>query len=91
MFFFSDERGDFNIEKKNSPENALCYINQAYVSTVKGVELAIYNQNFILGKLVVAANQPGNIDKYECKKNEVKLIMCICDKSNGKFQDLVFS
>ena len=25
--FFSNERVDFNIEKKNFPENALCYIN----------------------------------------------------------------
>ena len=38
---FSDERANFNIDKKNFLENALCYINQAYLSTVKGDELAI--------------------------------------------------
>ena len=38
---FSDERADFNIEKKNFPENVLCYVNQAYLSTVKGGKLAI--------------------------------------------------
>ena len=47
------------------------WLNQAYLSTVKGGELAIYNHNFILGQLVVAANQPKNIDAYNCKKNEV--------------------
>ena len=47
--FFSDGRADFNIEKKNFPENTLCYINQSYLSTVKGGELVIYNINFILG------------------------------------------
>ena len=35
--YFSDERADFNIEKRNFGENALCYINQGYFSTVKGV------------------------------------------------------
>ena len=34
--FFSDERADFIIGKNNFPENALCYVNQAYISTVKG-------------------------------------------------------
>ena len=35
--YFSDERADFNIEKRNFRENALSYINQRYFSTVKGV------------------------------------------------------
>ena len=35
--FFSDERADLNIEKKNFPENDVCYINQAFL-TVKGGE-----------------------------------------------------
>ena len=33
--FFFDKRADFNIEKENFPENALCYVNQAYLSIVK--------------------------------------------------------
>ena len=47
--YFSDERAGFNIEKKNFPENALCYINQGYHSAVKGGELALYNHSFIFG------------------------------------------
>ena len=86
--FFSDERADFNIDKKNFPEKTLCYINQAYLSTVKGEESAIYNQNFILGQLVIAAEQPENIDEYSCKKNKVKLIVCLYNKSTGEFLGL---
>ena len=36
-------------------------MNQAFLSMVKNDELAIYNQNFIIGQLVVAAHQPCNI------------------------------
>ena len=43
---------------------------------MKGGELAIYNHNFILGQLVVAANQSENIDEYKCKRSEVKMIAC---------------
>lgn len=75
--FFQDERVDFNKEKKKFPDNALIYTNQAYLSTVKSGELAIYCHNFILVQLVVAANQ--NIEEYVCKNNEVMLITCLYD------------
>ena len=41
MFVFSDERADFNLEKRNFPENTLCYIDQGYIFTVNESELAI--------------------------------------------------
>ena len=63
--------------RKKSPENVLCYINQAYLSTVKGGELAIYNYNFILGQLIIAANQPDKIDEYVSKKSVVKIIVSL--------------
>ena len=63
--------------KRRIFQKTLCYLNQGYLSTVKKGELAIYNTNFILGQLLVAANQPNNIDEYHCKKNEVKLVTCI--------------
>ena len=62
--YFSDEKANLNIEKQNFPENALCDINQGYISAVKGGELAMYNHNHILGQLVVAVNQPKDIDQY---------------------------
>ena len=86
--YFYDKKADFTIEKKNFPENALCYVNQAYLSTVKNGELAIYNHNFIIGQLVVAANQPCNIDEYVCKNDEVELITCLYDKSTGQLNGL---
>ena len=61
-------------------------MNQTSLSTVKDGKLAIYCHHFVLGQLLVAANQPENIDKNVCKKNEVKLIACICNKSTGDFQ-----
>ena len=66
--YFGDEKIDFNIEKKDFPEKAPCYMNQGYLSTVKNGELAIYNHNFILGQLIVAANQSKNINEYQCNK-----------------------
>ena len=77
--FFQDERVNFNKEKKKFPDNALIYTNQAYLSTVKSGELAIYCHNFILVQLVVAANQLENIEEYACKKNEVMLITYLYD------------
>ena len=46
----------------------------------------MYNHNFIFGQLIVAANQPSDINAYECKENEVKLWCCIYDLTTGEFQ-----
>ena len=46
--FFPDQRVDFNMSKKNFPENALVYIKQGTVSTIKG-ELDVYVNCFVLG------------------------------------------
>ena len=83
--FFGDVRPDLNLEKKNMPENTLYYMNQGFLSTVKSGDLAMYNHNFILGQLIIAANQPSDISSYECASNEVKLWTCIYDTSNGEF------
>ena len=68
LAFFQMKKVLLNIEKKNFPQNILCYVKQAYISTVKGGKLAIYNHSFILGRLVVAASQHHKIDEYVCKK-----------------------
>ena len=75
-----------NLEKKNIPENILLYVNQSFSSTVKNGDIAMYNHNFILGQLIAAANQPSDINAYECKKNKVKLWCCIYDLTTGEFQ-----
>ena len=45
--------------------------------------LAIYIHSFILGQLVIAANQPDKIDEYVFKKNEVKLLVGFYNKFIG--------
>ena len=86
--FFGDVKPDLNLEKKNMLENTLYYINQGYLSTVKNGDLAMYNHNFILGQLIVAANQPSDINNYECNSDEVKLLTCIYDNDTGEFKGI---
>ena len=38
-----------------------------------------------MGQLAIAANQPNDIETYQCKKNETKLIKCLYDKTTGDF------
>ena len=84
--FFKDIRPELNLEKVNMPENTLHYVNQAFLSTVKNGEIAMYVQNFIIGQLIFAANQPKDILQYECLPNEVKLLSCVYDLETGEFK-----
>ena len=84
--FFKDIRPELNLEKVNMPENTLYYVNQAFISTVKNGELAMYVLNFILGQLIFAANQPKKIDEHKCEPNEVKLLSCVYDLESGDFK-----
>ena len=77
-----------NLEKKNIPENCLLYVNQSYLSTVKNGDIAMYHDNFILGQLLIAANQLTEIENYACEANEVKFHTCIYDLTIGEFQGL---
>ena len=82
--FFRDVGPDLKLGKRNIPDNALLYVNQAFLSTVKNADLAIYNHNFIIGQIIPAANEPEDISTYECAENEVKLSTCIYDISTGE-------
>ena len=86
--FFKDVKPELNLEKVNMPENTLYYVNQSFLSTVKSGDIAMYNQNFILGQLIVAANQPKDIATYECNENKVKLLCCIYDLESGEFKGI---
>ena len=63
-------------------------MNQLYLSTVRNRGIAMYNPNFILGQIIIAANQPADINKYVCKQNELKINTCIYDLATGKFEGL---
>ena len=84
--FFKDIRPELNLEKVNMPENTIYYVNQAFLSTVKNGEIAMYVQNFIIGQLIFAAKQPNDISEYVCLPNEVKLLSCVYDLESGEFK-----
>ena len=86
--FFKDIKPELNLEKVNMPENCLFYANQAFLSTVKNGDLAMYIQNFIIGQLIFAANQPKDISSYTCQPNETKLLSCVYDLESGEFKGI---
>ena len=86
--FFKDVTAQLNLEKVNIPENCLFYVNQGFMSTVKSGEIAMYFHNFIIGQLIIAANQPKDIETYICSKNEVKLLSCVYDIQTGHFKGI---
>ena len=86
--FFKDIKAQLNLEKVNIPENCLLYVNQGFLSTVKSGEIAMYLHNFVIGQLIVAANQPKDIVNYVCLKNEVKLLCCVYDIETGDFKGI---
>ena len=86
--FFKNVMAQLNLEKVNIPENCLFYVNQGFLSTVKSGEIAMYLHNFIIGQLIIAANQPKDIANYTCLKNEVKLLCCIYDIDTGDFKGI---
>ena len=86
--YFKDVKAQLNLEKVNLPENCLFYVNQGFLSTVKSGEIAMYFHNFIIGQLIIAANQPKDIDAHICSKNEVKLLACMYDIETGDFKGI---
>ena len=86
--FFKNIMAQLNLDKVNIPENCLLYVNQGFFSTVKSGEIAMYLHNFIIGQLIIAANQPKDIANYTCLKNEVKLLCCIYDIETGNFKGI---
>ena len=86
--FFKDMRADLNLEKVNIPENSLIYVNQGFLSTVKNGEIAMYFHNFIIGQMIIAANQPKDILNYVCLEKEVKLLSCVYDIETGQFKGI---
>ena len=86
--FFEDVEAQLNLQKVNIPENCLVYVNQGFLSTVKSGELALYLHNFVIGQIIVAANQPEDISAYICSKNEVKLLTCVYDLESGDFRGI---
>ena len=82
--FFGTESCDFSIEKANMPENTLFYINQGYQSYKDGKNV-YYNDVYIIAQNMSLALQPKDIESYELKDNEVKILRARYDPISGEF------
>ena len=82
--FFGSEICEFNIEKFNMPENTLFYVNQGYQS-YKDNKKVYYNDIFIIAQIMPLAHQPKDIENYELKDDEVKILRSRCDPVSGEF------
>ena len=83
--FFGELKADFSIHKKDFPENALVYINQAYLSTKDG-EPIVYCDYSMIGQLIPMKNTPEGFDfDLESNRNYVKMYSPDYDHQTGKF------
>ena len=82
--YFGTESCDFSIEKANLPENSVFYVNQGYRSMKDGKKV-YYIDVFILAQIMPLAHQPKDIESYEPKDNEVKILRTRYDPISGEF------
>ena len=86
---FFNECCNFNLEKANLPKNTLFYMNQGYL-TYKDSKKCYYNDIYIVAQIMPLAHQPKDIDSYDCKEDEVKILRTIYDLETGKFLGLEY-
>ena len=82
--FFGTEFCDFSIEKANMPENTVYYVNQGYQS-YKGNKKVYYNDVYIIAQIMPLAMQPKDIENYQLKDDEVKILRARYDPISGEF------
>ena len=85
--FFWDINPDFSIHKRDFPENALTYVNHAYLSMKEG-NMIIYCDYVLLGQILPLKNLPENLDEALANdetKTLVKIFVPEYDRTNGKF------
>ena len=82
--FFGTESCDFSMEKANMPENTIYYINQGYQS-YKDSKKVYYNDLYIIAQIMPLALQPKDIESYQLKDDEVKILRRRYDLASGEF------
>ena len=82
--FFGTESCDFGIEKANMPENTIFYVNQGYQS-YKGGKKVYYNDLYIIAQIMPLAQQPKDIESYQLKDDEVKILRARYNPISGEF------
>ena len=71
--FFGTESCDFSIEKANMPESTVYYVNQGHQS-YKDSKKVYYNDVFIIAQIMPLSMQPKDIESYQLKDDEVKIL-----------------
>ena len=84
MFFFGTESCDFSIEKANMSGNTLFYVNQGYQS-YKDHKKVYHNDLYIIAQILPLSIQPKDIESYELKDDEVKILRTRHDPISGEF------
>ena len=83
--YFGKLNPDYSCHKNDFPENALCYVNQAYL-TVKDKDTMIYCDYVILAQIITFKATPEDIDeKIKEDKKLVKLFTPLYDQTTGQF------
>ena len=82
--FFGSKICEFNIEKINMPKNTLFYANQRYQS-YKDNKKVYYSDIFIIAQIMPLAHQPKDIESYDLKDDEVKILRSRYDPVSGEF------
>ena len=87
--FFDEQIIDLIITKPKFPENALVYVNEGSVSTVKGGH-AIYLEFVIIAQLMPVANPDPqiNLENHQFKDHEACLFVPVYNKSTGIYGGL---
>ena len=86
--FFRSQACDFSLEKANLPEMTIFYVNQAYLS-YKGNKKIYYPDVYIIGQVVPLLNAPEDLQNYQLKTDEVKLIKPKYDPVSTQFLGLI--
>ena len=71
--YFGNEFCLIFFEKANLPENSVFYVNQAYQSMKDGKKVC-YTDVYILAQIMLLSQQSKDIESYEPKENEVKIL-----------------
>ena len=85
--FFLGECSNFNMPKANFPENTLFYVNQGY-RAMKDGKKCYYNDLYVIGQIMPFAQQPADVESYECNPNVVKMLRALYDLQSGRFLGL---
>ena len=87
--FLGTESCYFSIEKANMPENTVYYVNQGYQS-YKDNKKIYFNDLYIIAQIMPLAMQPKDIESYQLKDDEVKILRAGYDLASGKFLGIEF-